>query len=64
MDTLNWDDPREVLSAKNYFDKCTHEINPHEGHQRKIQIGNNVDDRPCVKDIEQIFQSDPMIDYE
>ena len=41
-----------------------HAINPCEGHQRKIQIGYNVDDHPSVKDTKQIFQSDPMIDYE
>ena len=49
---------------KNYFDRCTHEINPHEGHQRKIQIGDNVENHPSLKDTEQIFQLDPMIDYE
>ena len=41
-----------------------HAINPHEGHQRKIQIGENVDDHPSVKDTKQMFQSDPMIDNE
>ena len=41
-----------------------HAINPREGHQRNIQIGDNVDDHPCVKGTEQIFQSDPMTDYE
>ena len=64
MDTLNWDDPREIVSAKKYFDNCVHAINPREGHKRNIQIGDNVDDHPSVKDTEQIFQSDPMTDYE
>ena len=41
-----------------------HAINPREEHQRKIQFGDNVDDHPSVKDTEQIFQLDPMIDYE
>ena len=41
-----------------------HAINQHEGHQRNIQIGDNVDDHPCVKGTEQIFQSNPMTDYE
>ena len=64
MDTLNWDDPREVISAKKYFDRCVHAINPREGHQWNIQIGDNVNDHTSMKDIEQIFQSDPIIDYE
>ena len=49
METLNWDDPREVISTKKYFGKCVHVINPCEGHQQNIQIGDNVDDHPCVK---------------
>ena len=64
MNTLNWDDPREVISAKKYFDKCVHAINPCEGHQHNIQIGVNVDDHPSTKYTKQIIQSDPMIDYE
>ena len=64
MDTLNWDDPREVISAKMYFNRCVHAINPREGHQHKIQNVVNVYDHPSVKETKQIFQSDPMIDYE
>ena len=64
METLNWDDPTEVRYAKKYFDKCVHAMNSHNQHQRNIQVRLNVYDHPSVKDTEQIFQSDIMIDYE
>ena len=49
---------------KKYFDRYVHAINQHEGHQGNIKIGYNVDAHPSVNDIEQIFQSYPMVDYE
>ena len=61
---MNWDDPTKVRSVKKYFDRCMHAMNPRNRHKINIQVRRNVDDHPSVKDIEQIFQSNPMIDYE
>ena len=48
----------------NQNNRYVHAINQHEGHQRNIQIGDNVDAHPSVNDTEQIFQSYPIVDYE
>jgi len=39
-------------------------MNPCDRHQRNIQVRFNVDDHPCLKETQQIFQFDPMINYE
>jgi len=57
MDTLNWNDPTKVRSAKKYFDRCVHAMNPRNRHQRNIHVRLNVDDHPSIKDTKQIFQS-------
>ena len=64
MDTLNWDDPVQVRFAKEYFDRSVHAFNPRNQHQININVRRDNDDHPCLKDTNQIFQSDPNIDYE
>ena len=49
---------------KKYFDRCVHAMNPRNQHQRNIQVRVNVDDHPSLKDTEQIFQYNRMVDYE
>lgn len=64
MERLNWDDPTQVRFAKEYFDRCVHAMNPHDRHQKNIQVRINDDNHPCLKGTQQISQSNPMIDYE
>jgi hypothetical protein len=63
MDTLNWDDPVQIRFAKEYFDIFVHAFNPRNQHRINMPFRRDNDDHPFLKDTQQIFQFDPMIDY-
>ena len=64
MEKLDWTDTIRVDAARRYFDNYVTAWNPCDAHHRNISIHRPLEQDPCLLDTSEIFNTDPLDDYE
>ena len=64
MDSLDWNDPLAVNSAKTYFDSFLTAWNPHPAHLRVSAFHRASHQDPCTLEASSICEGNHNDDYE
>ena len=64
METLNWQDPDQINTAKSFFNKYVATWNPRYNHDAHIHAHQSIEDETFLLDTKDILSSNPLHDYE
>ena len=64
MEQLDWKDTIRVDAASRYFDNYVTAWNPRDARHRNISIHRPLEEYPCLLDTSEIFNTNPLNDYE
>ena len=64
MEQLDWKDTIRVDAARKYFDNYVTTWNTRDAHHRNISIRRPLREDTCLLDTSEIFNTNPLHDYE